>query len=300
MQPNNGDVAIGTTTLGTATKFTLGGSETASSAIARGGLINTTLVAAANNDVLVGLDINPTFTNGAFTGVSNIGARIQNSALLIGASLISTSVANFPLQINLAAATGVVGAIRNSTSTGYSSYRYYNDANRTLDIGYSGSAFSGPVIGGGISGESGWLSTAGAYPLQLGTNNSARFTIFSSGTIGINTATDAGFRLDVNGTARVQSSFEVSAGGTTINATTGIINLQKNGTSFLQINNDSFALRLLGSQTTIATTLGVSIGNSTYALSSNYSGYRGVNIRGGWGLHCSDTPLASAIIFTPL
>jgi hypothetical protein len=205
-----GDLLIGTTTALASTKFTLGGSETASGAIARGGLINTTLVAAANNDVLVGLDINPTFTNGAFTGVSNIGARIQNSALLIGASLISTSVANFPLQINLAAATGVVGAIRNSTSTGYSSYRYYNDANRTLDIGYSGSAFSGPVIGGGISGESGWLSTAGAYPLQLGTNNSARFTIFSSGTIGINTATDAGFRLDVNGTARVQSTMQVA------------------------------------------------------------------------------------------
>jgi hypothetical protein len=73
-----GDTSIGTTSLGTATKFTLGGSETASSAIARGQLLNTTLVASANSDVLVGLDIAPTFTNGSFTSVQNIGLRLIN------------------------------------------------------------------------------------------------------------------------------------------------------------------------------------------------------------------------------
>jgi len=56
------------------------GSKTASSAIARGVYFNNTLVAAANNDVLVGLDINPTFTNGAFTGVTNRHIRLLNSA----------------------------------------------------------------------------------------------------------------------------------------------------------------------------------------------------------------------------
>jgi hypothetical protein len=70
-----GDTYIGTTTT-SATKLTIGGSETASSAIARGSLVNTTLVASANNDVLVGLDVNPTFTNGAFTGVRNIALRV--------------------------------------------------------------------------------------------------------------------------------------------------------------------------------------------------------------------------------
>jgi hypothetical protein len=45
------------------------GSISAASAIARGTFLNQTLVATANNDVLVGLDINPTFTTGAFTGV---------------------------------------------------------------------------------------------------------------------------------------------------------------------------------------------------------------------------------------
>jgi hypothetical protein len=77
-----GDIGIGTTSLGTATKFTLGGSETAVSNIARGGLINTTLTASANSDVLVGLDISPTFTNGAFTGVGNYGIRTSGQLRL--------------------------------------------------------------------------------------------------------------------------------------------------------------------------------------------------------------------------
>jgi hypothetical protein len=94
----SGNVAIGTSTLATATELTLGGSQTASSAIARGGLINTTLVASANNDVLVGLDINPTFTNGAFTGVRNASLRVQTGNVLLnstsGNTLIGTTTDN--------------------------------------------------------------------------------------------------------------------------------------------------------------------------------------------------------------
>jgi len=39
-----------------------------------------------------------------------------------------------------------------------------------------------------------------------------RFTIFSTGNVGINTTTDAGFRLDVNGTARVQGNAQFGTG----------------------------------------------------------------------------------------
>jgi hypothetical protein len=74
-----GDTGIGTTALGTSTALTVGGTETASSAIARGQLINPTLVASANNDVLVGLDINTTFTLGAFTGINTLAARFGGS-----------------------------------------------------------------------------------------------------------------------------------------------------------------------------------------------------------------------------
>jgi hypothetical protein len=95
-----GDTSIGTNLPATATKFTLGGSETASSAIARGQLLNTTLVASANDDTLVGLDINPTFTNGAFTGLTNLALRVQ------GRQLVTYSDSNF-----------LPGLIINNTST---------------------------------------------------------------------------------------------------------------------------------------------------------------------------------------
>ena len=65
-------------------QLTTTGSITASTALARGVYMNNTLVAAANNDVLVGLDISPTFTNGAFTGVANYGIRTNNSAIVQG------------------------------------------------------------------------------------------------------------------------------------------------------------------------------------------------------------------------
>jgi hypothetical protein len=38
--------------------------------------MNTVMSASANNQTLVGLDINPTFTTGSFTGVSNLGLRV--------------------------------------------------------------------------------------------------------------------------------------------------------------------------------------------------------------------------------
>jgi len=63
-------------------RLTTSGSITAASALAQGVFFNNTLVAAANNDVLVGLDINPTFTNGAFTGVNNIALRSQTGKVI--------------------------------------------------------------------------------------------------------------------------------------------------------------------------------------------------------------------------
>lgn len=53
------------------------GSISASSLVARGTYLNQTLTATANNDVLVGLDIESTFTTGSFTGVTRFPLRIK-------------------------------------------------------------------------------------------------------------------------------------------------------------------------------------------------------------------------------
>lgn len=152
-----GDTAIGTTTLGTATQLTVGGTETAVSAISRGQLINTTLVASANNDFLVGLDINPTFTNGAFTGVSNYALRLNGSLAFSGQNFNILS----------------------------------NNVNR---ISYNG--------GVGLS----FLTGDSTTPIRFIVNFNESLRIFAATSNVLiqngGTFTDAGFRLDVNGTTR--------------------------------------------------------------------------------------------------
>jgi hypothetical protein len=77
---NGANVSIGSTTgLGL---FNVAGSKTAASAIARGTHLTPTLVASANSDVLVGLDIAPTYTLGAFTGVQKIAIRTSGDIQL--------------------------------------------------------------------------------------------------------------------------------------------------------------------------------------------------------------------------
>ena len=58
-----------------------------------------------------------------------------------------------------------------------------------------------------------YLWTYEAEPLVFGTNNTERVRVFgSTGNVAINTTTDAGFRLDVNGTARVSGNLTVATG----------------------------------------------------------------------------------------
>ena len=58
-----------------------------------------------------------------------------------------------------------------------------------------------------------YIATGGANPIRLATNDTERLQINgSTGNVLIGTTTDAGFRLDVNGTARVQNTLTVTKG----------------------------------------------------------------------------------------
>ena len=72
----NSSITDDGTTLTLLAKTVINGSLTASSSLARYLYLNPTLIASANNDILVGLDINPTYTNGEFTGISNVALRL--------------------------------------------------------------------------------------------------------------------------------------------------------------------------------------------------------------------------------
>ena len=228
----SGDVAIGTSTLATATKLTLGGSETAISAIARGQLLNTTLVAAANNDVLVGLDINPTFTNGAFTGVTNYGLRLSNSQGFFGGSGgIAMFIGDNTAIRGDATSSGImyIDASRNLTGTlnlrattlnypgGSSTLSLFNYTG--LGATFSSSNMALTVAGAGVpsfrinntTSASTWYfennRNAPSGSLEISNNLfNPTLTFFSSRNVAINSNTDAGYKLDVVGVTRVNGT----------------------------------------------------------------------------------------------
>ena len=72
--------------------------------------LTPTIIASANNDVLVGLHVNPSFNNGALTGVTNIAARFTASrGFILLESSVNTN--NTAIQLNAKTSTGVtVGA----------------------------------------------------------------------------------------------------------------------------------------------------------------------------------------------
>lgn len=148
------------------------GSVTAATAIARGNYLQPTLVASANNDVLVGLDIQPTFTTGAFTGVQSVALRLPNGGRITNATTnggYNVYIANSETTLNSPSSTGTIGF--------------------QLNYGFVGR----------------FMGTTGNFILQNG-----------------GTFTDAGYRLDVNGSVRTTGSISAAsaiARGTYLNQT---------------------------------------------------------------------------------
>jgi len=188
---SSGNVGIGTSTPNS--PLHLSGSATATSSLARGTFLDQTLVATANNDVLVGLDIASTFTLGAFTGVSRFPLRIRNAGNT--ASVFGVSY------------DGVVrwgNGIESGNSTGQLSW--------DTDLVFINAALN----------------------LGFRTGGTDRMRIFNTGNVGIGTTTDAGFKLDVNGTARVSGQTTLKGAGTT-SATTALIVQNSTPTTLLSV-----------------------------------------------------------------
>ena len=91
---------------------------------------------------------------------------------------------------NLTSVTNFI--VDNSNTSGYSVLNIKNS-------GASGKTYQ--IAVGGNTASSGFANNLYFADSVSGT----RMTIFSSGNLGINTTTDAGFKLDVNGTARIQN-----------------------------------------------------------------------------------------------
>ena len=195
------------------TSLLLNNSVTAASAIARGQNITSTLTAAANGDVLVGLDVNPTFSIGSFTGTSRLASRFTGNVLIgqVPSSIVAYTYVPLTLSNN---ATGALktqlSLLNGGGSTGAGSaidFFTYTDAGN----GSPGIRIAG-VDDGNYSGNFQLLTKGNGS--AGGGNLTNKFQIFGgTGNILIQsggTFTDAGYKLDVNGTARVQDALTVS------------------------------------------------------------------------------------------
>ncbi|MFY7886241.1 MAG: hypothetical protein ACOVOV_15490, partial [Dolichospermum sp.] len=171
------------------------GSITAASLLAQGVYFNNTLVAAANNDVLVGLDINPTFTNGAFTGVSNLTLRVKGSTQYIfttGDGLI----------FNRDGAGNYIRPITQPLvlySPNSSVYQYINNSGVGINTPPSARLH---IKGSG--------TTTSTTSLRVeNSSGTVGLIVNDAGNTLLGTTTDAGYKLDVNGTARITSSLRL-------------------------------------------------------------------------------------------
>jgi hypothetical protein len=203
-----GDTGIGTTSLGTATQLTIGGSETAVSAIARGQLINSTLVASANSDVLVGLDISPTFTNGAFTGVRNYWLQLNGNGSINGTNQmilsrggqtvfiatsaltnISTNSTSAPLQFSLNSVNTTVGQFFGTTGNlTLQNGGTFTDAGFRLDVNgvtriQGTTATDSPPLGSELLTTANWTSTGWTGDFTTGFTHTTGNTSVLSNTL---------------------------------------------------------------------------------------------------------------------
>jgi len=204
---SNGSLYTGNTTVGDIFNFsptgaaTFSSSVTATSIIRSGGTSSQYLMADGSVSTLT----NPVTGTGTtnylpkFTGTSTIGnSQIFDNGTSVIVNGSTSSDARF---------------IANGNSSGYAAYfsqpsiyagyyrliRYYTNGNVVLDIGSGNGTNLGIVNNQNDS-------------LYFGTNGQQHFTIFGSGNVhvGLNPSSDAGFKLDVNGTGRFSGALRVN------------------------------------------------------------------------------------------
>jgi hypothetical protein len=209
------------------------GSVTASSNLGRAVFINTNLIGTTSSDILVGMDINPAFS----------GNHLSYTVL----------------RLNQSSALSHYGENKPYTSFMYGT----SEVSRTYMDGLFKLNFKSYGNGGAQSGFN--FQTLGAATSAM--------MIFNSGNIGINTTTDAGFKLDVNGTARVSGQITT----TTANAQFGTVGASTGNFRIDGVNGAGYAFAVYSSST----------------LRFGVVGYGGIDMPNGFNVVTGSTDLTT-------
>ena len=286
---SNRTISAGGFTLTINPQTTYSPSVTAASAIARGTIFTPTLTAAANNDVLSGLYINPTFTNGAFTGVTNAG-------LIVASGLVGIGITNPSYLLHVSGNTtgNNYGYIANTNASGTSAWVAVNDQSDNIVTRTFGSTNGGTQFGVSVNrsasivanlgtGGSYLLGTFSSSPLIIGTNNTEALRVNTSQQIGIGTST-IGSKLQVNGNAAIGYSASTAAptnglavaGNTTMSGTLVIDVASAPTFTVRNPTASSYAsYRLYNDQNSSVRALEVDYAGSTYASALVTNGFVG-------------------------
>jgi hypothetical protein len=169
---------------------------------------------AQTGNVLIG-----TTTDAGFRLDVNGTARVQND-------LSVSRNQNNPTKIAVSNTTAgnnsfVEGGYASDSSSGECKIGKYSSTTSAYKIITASNAY---LYNGTIAGDIAILNdfATGRIKFATGGVSTAQMTLFSTGNLGINTTTDAGFKLDVNGTARVATSILVGSSSTQGTIQTGV------------------------------------------------------------------------------
>ena len=176
-----------------------------------------------------------TVSTGITIGTTAITSGTVGRVLFEGTGNVVQESANFTYTVasglNLigGAATSATSAVLIQNSALAEILRVRNDSviiTKTTEFNVQANGLTVPtngnqlmfnLVGSGtgmsITNQNGTTYRIGQYAasnvLTIGHSSNSTLNLFSSGNIGINTTTDAGFKLDVNGTARVQGNLQL-------------------------------------------------------------------------------------------
>jgi hypothetical protein len=258
---------------------------TAASGLGISKSITSTLAASANNDNLIGLDVNPSFSAGGFSGLSRYSAYFNRSANTSNLGIISISLPktnNGGLALITANALTETPVLRFNAGTGNTGSLIWGDSARLyLDTSSSSGTIGTPSVflfrtdnrqakfacvpdsstaDASFFGKAIWDGGAAAiFRANAGTQSvpifrvqnqdatSNHLVVSAAGNTLLNTATDAGFRLDCNGTANIRGALTLGTASTDgVIQTNGSVSLliggglSTNVFQFTQVNTGRF------------------------------------------------------------